>query len=76
LTDTQGGIDKALERLQASAEAVARAVDPFVNGGMSFTPKRSEMVEAVLRDFERASERYHEALRVADRHGGGEMLDN
>jgi hypothetical protein len=76
MTDTQRGIDKALERLQASAEAVARAVDPFVNGGMSFTPKRSEMVEAVLRDFERASERYHEALRVADRHGGGEMPDN
>jgi hypothetical protein len=34
------------------------------------------MVEAVLRDFERARERYHEALRVADRHGGGVVPDN
>lgn len=76
MTDTQDRIDKALDRLQASAEAVVRAVEPFVNGGMSFTPMRSEMVEAVLRDFERTSERYHEALRAADRHGGREVPDN
>jgi hypothetical protein len=76
LTDTQDGIGKALERLQASAQAVVRAVEPFVNQGMSFTPKRSEIVEAMLRDFERAKERYHEALREADRYGGGEVEDH
>ena len=58
-------------RLHARAQAVARTVEPFVNEGMSFTPKRSVIVEAVLRDFERARDRYHEALRMADRLGGG-----
>jgi hypothetical protein len=76
LTDTQDRIDKALERLQASAQAVARTVEPFVNEGMTFTPKRSEIVEAVLRDFERAKERYHEALRMADQYGGHEVEES
>ena len=56
----------ALTRLLESAEAIQRTLAPFVNDGIQFTPARSDIVEVMFHNFDRARVAYHDALRAAD----------
>jgi hypothetical protein len=66
MAGAQEGIEEALRQLLESARALVHAMQPFVEEGVSFTPRRSEVVEALFREFDRAKDGYHEALRRVD----------
>lgn len=56
----------ALSQLLESAKAIQRTLDPFVNEGIQFTPMRSDIVEVMFDNFDRAKVAYHDALRPSD----------
>ncbi len=66
MVEAREGITEALRQLQESVHALDRTIQPFLEG-LLFTPRRSEVVEAMFREFDRARDAYHEALRLADR---------
>jgi hypothetical protein len=66
MAGAQEGIEDALRQLLECARAIVRAMQPFVEEGMTFTPRRSEVVEALFREFDLARDGYHAALRRVD----------
>jgi hypothetical protein len=57
---------EAMSELLESAKSIQGTLDPFVNEGIQFTPARSDIVEVMLNNFDRAKVAYHAALRAAD----------
>jgi hypothetical protein len=66
VTSSEEAILDALSQLLESAKAIERTIEPFVTEGLEFTPRRSDLVESMFHDFDRAKVAYHEALRAAD----------
>ena len=66
MTSPEDAILDALSQLLESARAIERTIEPFVARELEFSPRRSDLVEAMFHDFERAKLTYHEAIRSAD----------
>jgi hypothetical protein len=66
VTSPEESILEALSQLLEGAKAIERTIEPFVTEGLEFTPRRSDLVESLFHDFDRAKVGCHEALRAAD----------